>query len=121
MLSTSLSIASHRCPRSFPLSQGETQMARFIATAHGRAASQASRLGGPLSGTWATARGWHVGGRIDMDADGDSDEVSLQITGGSTNQTCLLPLGVWRRKDDGSLLPLDDTARKILAALQAKD
>lgn len=58
-------------------------MARFIAYARGRAKSTASRLGTPGTGAWAKAQGWNIGGRVDVNAEGDSDVVEFTLTPGS--------------------------------------
>lgn len=57
-------------------------MARFYVNIEGNRGA-ASRMGNAASGVMAHARGWNIGGRVDMgDRDG-SDVMTFLLTGGS--------------------------------------
>lgn len=57
-------------------------MARFYADIHG-SRGPASRMGTASSGMHGHVRGWHVGGAVDMYAEGDNDRAAIYATGGS--------------------------------------
>lgn len=92
-------------------------MARFYGTLKGQR-GEASRLGTTASGLRASARGWDIGGDVEINAGSDErDTVSLAISGGSNGTRCLLDLGGWQRDPKGNIVPLNDTAQRIYRAL----
>ena len=110
-------------------------MARFWGQVSGRARSDASRLGD--SQVRVKANAWSIGGVVSAYETGaertpagryavrggkkqeGEDVVSPGVTGGSNGgRTMLLDLGTWKRDPDGAgVLPVDEAARHIFAAL----
>ncbi len=81
-------------------------MARFIGRLQG-ARGPASRLGTAKSGLLVTANGWHIGARIELDASGDEDIITLSLTGGSVSPQPVLRLGTFQLRD-GRITKLRD-------------
>jgi hypothetical protein len=89
-------------------------MARFYASIKG-SRGEATRLGTPASGIESHARGWSIGGSVEMrDRDG-SDVVDLALTSGS-NGGEQVSFGQWT-KVNGQFRPADGRALSIARAL----
>lgn len=57
-------------------------MSRFYGDLQG-SRGQAARCGTPNSGISSHVRGWDIGIRVDVTADGPTDKVNVSLTGGS--------------------------------------
>ena len=60
-------------------------MAQFIGYVHGQR-NEASRLGSKNSGLTAIAKGWNIGGKIDMSHRAGQDTIQFFLNGGSNNR-----------------------------------
>ena len=76
-------------------------MSRFYGNLKG-SRGEATRQGTAKSDMRGHIRGWHIGARITVYADEkDNDTVSIILTGGSSNPSGQLSLGVWQLGEDG--------------------
>ena len=76
-------------------------MSRFYGSLNG-SKGEATRQGSKASDMRGHIRGWHIGARVTVYADeNDKDTVTIIITGGSSNSTGLVSLGVWQLNGDG--------------------
>lgn len=78
-------------------------MARFYGSVHGNR-GEATRMGTPSSGFSASGRGWDIGGRVTMRADGDRDECTIYATAGSNGyRFSSVLVAVLKEGEDGSV------------------
>lgn len=90
-------------------------MSRFYANIQGNR-GEATRMGTAKSGMVGHIRGWDIGCRVEMAADGDEDVCNVYLTGGSTGPRSERHLGTFRTDD--AALPKDDVIAELLAALE---
>ena len=77
-------------------------MARFYAEIQG-SRGEASRMGTPSSGMRGHIRGWHVGGKVYMRAEGDIDVCDIAVSGGSAGYR-VVSLASARAGENGALI-----------------
>ena len=77
-------------------------MARYYGTITGAGTRDASRTGTPNSGLSARANGWNLGAAVTMHRNTlDEDLVTVYLTGGSNGAIPDVPVGTWRRTEQG--------------------
>lgn len=74
-------------------------MSRFYGSLNG-GRGESTRTGTKNSGLRAHARGWHIGGKVEVfQGVGDTDTVRLYITGGSNGHFSDVLIGTWQLVD----------------------
>lgn len=78
-------------------------MSRYYGQIQG-SRGEATRMGNASSGMFGHIRGWNIGARVDMDAEGDTDVCRVRVTTGSAGYGNGESLGTFERGEDGSIL-----------------
>lgn len=93
-------------------------MSRFYANIQGNR-GEATRMGTATSGMTGHIRGWEVGCRVEMWADGDDDVCAVYLTSGSNDRYGQRLLGTFRPEDIANPAPdRYDVNAELLAALE---
>jgi len=94
-------------------------MARFYADIKGNR-GEATRMGTAGSGITGHIRGWGIGCKVDINADGDDDICYIWLTSGSNGRYGNLLLGTFRPEDIANPAPpQDDVNEELVAACKA--
>lgn len=92
-------------------------MAQFIGVIQGNR-GETSKLGSKSSGMFAEARGWGLGGEIQMryNKEKDRDEVVFSINGGSNRERGIpfVQIVAYRDKDHNLVIEANETLKKII-------
>lgn len=92
-------------------------MAQFIGIIQGNR-GETSKLGSKNSGTFAEARGWGLGGEVQMryNKENDRDEVVFSINGGSNHERGIpfVQIVAYRDKDNNLVIEANQTLKDIL-------
>jgi hypothetical protein len=92
-------------------------MAQFIGIVQGNR-GETSRLGSKKSGMFAEARGWGLGGEVQMryNKEKDQDEVVFSINGGSNHERGIpfVQIVAYRDKDNNLVIEANQTLKDIL-------